>query len=131
MEVKTPYEAMMSPFQHNAGEIWQDPKLDSLKREVYKCTVFMVGVPLAVYFYVKSYWTEYFQPNENEVAGLAAVASVQLVMVAIVIVYYLEDFRKVYRGEGHIPYDQEKSGQASSNPKQHTLKHKKKHKKHH
>jgi hypothetical protein len=83
-----------------------DPKLSQLKNEVKVCSCFMFGVPLIVFFYIRTTYFDYLQPDENLYAGLAAVLATNITMFAIAVWKYWEDFRAVFiDGTGDIPYD--------------------------
>ena len=87
------------------GPALDDPKLSQLKHETKICTVFMVGVPLIVYNFVKYYFLESLRPNEDMWAGIAAVISVNIVILVIIVWKYSEDVRLVLNNEGDKPYD--------------------------
>ena len=84
------------------------PGLAQLRREVYICTVPLVTVPAITYFAVLYGLANYTHPHEKLCAGLACTASIWVVIVIIIIVKYWDDFKAVYEGRGHIPYDETK-----------------------
>jgi hypothetical protein len=65
----------------------------------------MVGVPLIVFNFVKQYFFELLTPDEDMWAGIAAVISVNVVILCIIIWKYTEDFKLVMNDEGDKPYD--------------------------
>ena len=66
----------------------------------------MFGVPLFVFFYIRSTYHDYLFPDENMYAGLAAVFATNLTMFCIAVWKYWEDFKAVFiDGTGDIPYD--------------------------
>ena len=88
--------------------IMTHPGLAQLRREVYISTVPLVIVPAITYFSVFYGLADYIHPYERLYAGLACTASIWLVIVVIIIVKYWDDFKAVYEGRGHIPYDKTK-----------------------
>ena len=84
------------------------PGLAQLRHEVYVSTFFLVTVPAITYFSVFYGLSDYIHPYERLYAGLACTASIWLVIVIIIIVKYWDDFKAVYDGKGHIPYDETK-----------------------
>ena len=84
------------------------PGLAQLRHEVAVSTGFLVVVPAITYFSVKYGLGSYLHPHERLYAGLACIASIWLVIVVIVIVKYWDDFKAVYEGRGHVPYDESK-----------------------
>jgi hypothetical protein len=88
------------------GPPMDDPKLVQLKYEVKVCSCFMFGVPLFVFFYIRSTYRDYLHPDENMYAGLAAVLATNITMFCIAVWKYWEDFKAVFiDGTGDIPYD--------------------------
>jgi hypothetical protein len=65
----------------------------------------MVGVPFIVYNVVKQYFYEWLTPDEDMWAGIAAVISINVVILCIIIWKYSEDFKLVMNDEGEKPYD--------------------------
>ena len=84
------------------------PGLAQLRHEVYISTVFLVTVPAITYFSVFYGLADYIHPYERLYAGLACTASIWVVIVVIIIFKYWDDFKAVYEGRGHIPYDKTK-----------------------
>jgi len=65
----------------------------------------MVGVPFIVFNFVKQYFYESLTPDEDMWAGIAAVISVNLVILCIIVWKYTEDIKLVMNDEGDKPYD--------------------------
>ena len=108
----TVLQAVLLPFFEiprppgSTPSILDDPKLAQLKYEVKICSMFMFGVPMFVFFYVRSTYYEYLKPDENMYAGLAAVLATNITMFCIAVWKYWEDFKAVFiDGTGDIPYD--------------------------
>lgn len=65
----------------------------------------MVVVPLSVFFYLRSYY-EYNDPDRDLWPAIAAVLTVNFIMVCITIWKHADDFKAVFiDGTGDIPYD--------------------------
>jgi len=77
--------------------------------EVLYSSVALMICPFVAYFAVQNQqWIvdAYGWEKANALAALAAVAAVQAVIWTIIIIKYWEDFMIVFRGQGHLPYDE-------------------------
>ena len=85
----------------------QNPKLETLKKEVKICTFFMIVVPFTVFFYLRSFY-ESDDPDIDIWPPIGAIIAVQIVIFCIIVWKYGEDCKAVFwDGTGDVPYDPE------------------------
>ena len=116
--IKTPtlMQALFLPFypvpkRDGVTPTWNNqPHLQQLKNEIFICSIAMCTLPFIAFYLVKTQtWIEeeYGEKKLNALAAVAAVFTVQMIIMVTVVVKHWEDFILVVTGKGHIPYEEQ------------------------